>query len=126
MKSENELHKKDSGLQVTRRDFMKLKGGGILILFTIGDLTVFPRYAEGQRLPSDFNTFLKIGEDGRVSCFTGKIEMRQGVVTSLAQMLADEPDISLSNVDMVMGDTDLCPWDMGTFGSMSTLFSGRP
>jgi nicotinate dehydrogenase subunit B len=26
----------------------------------------------------------------------------------------------------VMGDTDLCPWDMGTFGSMSTRFFGPP
>ena len=25
-----------------------------------------------------------------------------------------------------MGDTDLCPWDMGTFGSMSTRFFGPP
>ena len=45
-------------------------------------------------------------------------------MTSLAQMLADELDVSLDAVDMVMGDTDLCPWDMGTFGSMSTRFFG--
>ncbi|MCK5219467.1 xanthine dehydrogenase family protein molybdopterin-binding subunit, partial [bacterium] len=58
--------------------------------------------------------------------FTGKIEMGQGVITSLAQMLADELDVALEAVDMVMGDTDLCPWDMGTFGSMSTRFFGPP
>ena len=52
--------------------------------------------------------------------------MGQGVVTSLAQMLADELEVSLDSVDMVMGDTDLCPWDMGTFGSMSTRFFGPP
>ncbi|MEJ2537446.1 MAG: molybdopterin-dependent oxidoreductase, partial [Calditrichia bacterium] len=50
----------------------------------------------------------------------------QGVITSLAQMLADELDVSLDAVDMVMGDTDLCPWDMGTFGSMTTRFFGPP
>jgi nicotinate dehydrogenase subunit B len=61
-----------------------------------------------------------------VTCFTGKIEMGQGVVTSLAQMLADELDVSLDSVDMVMGDTDLCPWDRGTFGSMTTRFFGPP
>ena len=52
--------------------------------------------------------------------------MGQGVVTSLAQMLADELDVSFDHVDMVMGDTDLCPWDMGTFGSRSTRFFGPP
>ena len=52
--------------------------------------------------------------------------MGQGVVTSLAQMLADELDVPLESVDMVMGDTDLCPWDMGTFGSMTTRFFGPP
>ena len=50
--------------------------------------------------------------------------MGQGVVTSLAQMLADELDVSLEAVDMVMGDTDLCPWDRGTFGSLSTRIFG--
>jgi isoquinoline 1-oxidoreductase len=39
-------------------------------------------------------------------------------------MLADEIDASLESVDMVMGDTALCPWDMGTFGSMTTRFFG--
>ena len=32
----------------------------------------------------------------------------------------------LESVDMVMGDTDLCPWDVGTWGSMSTRFFGPP
>jgi isoquinoline 1-oxidoreductase len=75
-------------------------------------------------VPTDYNAFLRIGEDGRVACYTGKIEMGQGIVTSLAQELADELDVSLDAVDMVMGDTDLCPWDMGTFGSMSTRSFG--
>jgi CO/xanthine dehydrogenase Mo-binding subunit len=36
----------------------------------------------------------------------------------LAQCLAEELDVSYDSVDMVMGDTGLCPWDMGTFGSL--------
>jgi nicotinate dehydrogenase subunit B len=109
-----------------RRDFLKLTGAGIVILFSWGDLKVFAQERQGRGLPSDFNAFLRIGENGRVSCFTGKIEMGQGVITSLAQMLADELDVSLDSVDMVMGNTDLCPWDMGTFGSMTTRFFGPP
>lgn len=52
--------------------------------------------------------------------------MGQGIITSLAQMLAEELDVPLNSVDMVMGDTELCPWDMGTFGSRSTKFFGPP
>ena len=85
-----------------------------------------PPQTGGQEIPTDFNAFLMIREDGRVSCFTGKIEMGQGVVTSLAQMLADELDISFDQVEMVMGDTDRCPWDRGTFGSLTTRFFGPP
>jgi isoquinoline 1-oxidoreductase len=113
-----------------RREFLKLLGGGIVILFSTRDLLALAEAAAPQRrrppLPDDFNAFLRIGEDGRVSCFTGKIEMGQGVITSLAQMLADELEVSLDDVDMVLGDTDLCPWDMGTFGSMTTRFFGPP
>ncbi len=106
-------------LRMTRREVLKLLGGGVIILFTGGDLLAGQR-RPGQSLPEDFNAFLRVGEDGRVTLFTGKIEMGQGVITSLAQELADELDVSLDSVDMVMGDTDLCPWDGGTHGSMTT------
>jgi len=110
---------------VSRREFLKAIGGGIVIFFWVGDSSLLEAQ-RGRSYPDDFNAYLRIGADGRVSCFTGKIEMGQGVVTSLAQMLADELDVRLDSVDMVMGDTSQCPWDMGTFGSMSTRFFGPP
>ena len=116
------------GLPLDRRQFLELLGGGILISVSSRYLEAIPQReggrGPGQHLPEDFNAFLKIGEDGRVTGYTGKIEMGQGVITSLAQMLAEELSVPLESVDMVMGDTDLCPWDMGTFGSMSTRFFG--
>ena len=116
--------------EVSRRKFLKIFGGGIVVTVSANDLLALQeapvRRRFGRALPDDFNAFLRVGEDGRVTCFTGKIEMGQGVVTSLAQMLADELEVSLDSVEMVMGDTDLCPWDMGTFGSMSTRFFGPP
>jgi isoquinoline 1-oxidoreductase len=114
---------------VSRRRFLELFGGGIVIGVAGCDLAAQETAAPsrfGRRLPDDYNAFLRIGEDGRVTCFTGKIEMGQGIHTSLAQMLADELEVALDVVDMVMGDTDLCPWDMGTFGSMTTRFFGPP
>jgi nicotinate dehydrogenase subunit B len=111
----------------TRRDFLKRLGGGIFIFVALGDWTLGQeagRQRGGRGLPSDFNAFLRIGEDGRVTCFTGKIEMGQGPITSLPQMLAEELDVPLNRVDIVMGDTERCPWDMGTFGSQTTRSFG--
>jgi nicotinate dehydrogenase subunit B len=111
---------------IDRRDFFKLLGGGIIVFLLPGYTTDVNSAEPPQKrgLPSDYNAFLLIGEDGTVSCFTGKIEMGQGVITSLVQMMADELNVAMENVKMVMGDTDLCPWDGGTWGSMTTRHFG--
>jgi len=105
-----------------RRDFFKLLGSGIIIFFRPwGAIDLLGLPAEQARtLPKDYNAFLQIAEDGTVNCFTGKIEMGQGIITSLPQMMADELNVPLEKVKMIMGDTDLCPWDGGTWGSMTT------
>jgi len=106
----------------SRREFARFTGAGLFVFFHAG----LVRAQEPARLPgrvsapSDFNAFLKIGEDGRVQCLVGKVELGQGAMTSLAQVLAEELDVAFDSVDVVMGDTDLCPYDMGTFGSMTT------
>ena len=107
---------------VSRRRFLQGLGSGIVIFFTIGDPTAQGQRRRGQR--PDFNAFLRIGEDGRVTCYSGKVELGQGPMTSLAQTLADELDVPLDSVDMVMGDTDLCPFDAGTWGSQTTPYHG--
>jgi len=111
---------------VSRREFLKILGSGILICISSENIFALQERGRrfGQEEPSDFNAYLHIAEDGQVSCFTGKIEMGQGIYTSLAQMLAEELEVPLNSVKMVMGDTDLCPWDMGTFGSRSTKYFG--
>ena len=107
---------------VDRRTFLKLVGGGIVVLVRIGPGGVL---AQGRRAyPTDFNVYLRIGQDGRVSVFSGKIEMGQGVMTSQAQMVAEDLNVALDSIDMVLGDTDRCPWDMGTFGSLTTRMFG--
>jgi len=109
----------DEGLYpVSRRDFLKGLGGGVVILFAAGDPPATGQGRRGQR--PDFNAHLRIGEDGRVTCYTSKVELGQGPMTSLAQMLADELDVSLDSVDMVMSDTARCPNDGPTWGSTTT------
>jgi nicotinate dehydrogenase subunit B len=107
-----------------RRNFLKRIGGGLIITFSLKDYGLLYGMEPPQRQEADLNAYLRIGGDGRVSCLTGKIEMGQGVITSLALMLADELDVNPGRIDMIMGDTDLCPWDAGTYGSMTTRFFG--
>jgi len=125
---EMDFRDKSAAHYFDRREFLQLVGGGIIVFFTVGEAWEAPgqRGGGGRQYPQDFNAYLRIGDNGRVTCFSGKIEMGQGIITSLAQMLADEMDVPLESVDMIMGDTSVCPWDMGTFGSMSTRFFGPP
>jgi len=101
-----------------RRNFFKILGGGIIIFFNpwgAFDL-LSATLPQPRSLTKDYNAFLHIAEDGTITCYTGKIEMGQGIITSLPQMMADELNVSLKSIKMVMGDTDLCPYDQGTLG----------
>jgi CO/xanthine dehydrogenase Mo-binding subunit len=85
-------------------------------LFGRVDVSAFQ--GRGGSTPTDVNAYLHIGADGRVTCLVGKVEMGQGAQTSLPQLAAEELDVPLSSIDIVMGDTDLCPYDAGTWGSL--------
>ncbi|MCE5311077.1 MAG: molybdopterin-dependent oxidoreductase [Acidobacteriales bacterium] len=107
---------------LSRRDVLSLAQTGLFVFFPPEPLAAFQeptRLPARQGYPTDFNAYLRIGAEGRVTCLVGKVELGQGSKTALAQILAEELDVALDSVDMVMGDTDVCPWDMGTFGSLS-------
>lgn len=116
------LNRKD----MKRRSFFRVLGGGIFIFIHPWNPfgITLPQTRQGRSLPTDFNAFLQIREDGTVSCYTGKVEMGQGIQTSLAQEIADELDVPYQKIRMVLGDTELCPWDGGTNGSRTTRSFG--
>ncbi len=108
-----------------RRDFIKLLGPGLYFVFSIEGMVFGQRPGSTPgSYPDDFNAYLKIEEDNRVTCYTGKVEMGQGIIASLAQMLAEELEVPYESISMVMGDTGLCPWDAGTNGSRSIKYFG--
>jgi nicotinate dehydrogenase subunit B len=107
---------------MTRRDWVAAAGGGLFVFFHTDRANAQEpaRLPGRQSGPVDLNAYLKIGADGRVTCLAGKVELGQGCMTELAMALAEELDVPFDRVDVVLGDTDLCPYDMGTFGSMTT------
>ncbi len=68
--------------------------------------------------------WLTVRPDGTAVAYAGKVEYGQGIRTGLAIEVADELRLPLEAVEVVLGDTDLVPWDMGTFGSQSTARAG--
>ena len=112
---------------VDRREFLQALGAGVLVLVAASDLAALEHIVGGEpqaAAPPDFNAYLHIAEDGRVTVFSGKIEMGQGVTTSMAQMAAEELGVAVESIDMVMGDTASCPFDQGTWGSLTTRAFG--
>ena len=110
-----------------RRDFIKTFGLGIVFIVPAARALAQQR-GQGEsgrgvgneRLPNDIDAWIHINEDGGVTVFTGKVEVGQNTRTSLTQAVADELHVPIESVHLVMGDTDLTPFDMGTFGSRST------
>lgn len=107
-----------------RRKFFKLFGGGLAVAFVLHDLLSFAGETvtpEPSIVPaSQVGAWIHIGENGKVSVYTGKVEVGQNIRTSLSQIVAEELHVPISSVNMIMGDTDLVPYDAGTYGSRST------
>ena len=110
--------------EVDRREFFKFLGAGILIVGVLKNAHAFQESGAGKRpdesLPKEIGAWLHIGENGAVTVYTGKVEVGQNIRTSLSQCVAEELHVPVSKIQMVMGDTQLTPFDMGTFGSRTT------
>ncbi|HLG16111.1 MAG TPA: molybdopterin cofactor-binding domain-containing protein [Blastocatellia bacterium] len=108
-----------------RRDFIKALGGGIVVVFVVTDALAVQesgggRAQSGERTPQEIAAWLHIAEDGAVTVYTGKVEVGQNARTSLTQVVSEELRVQPSSIHLTMGDTDLTPFDMGTFGSRTT------
>src|SRR5579872_7562353 len=114
------------GFQLRRREFFKLLGGGMLVCACAapGLAQESGKPARDDELPQAISAWLHIAEDGAVTVYTGKVEMGQNIRTSLTQQVAEELRVPLASIHMVMGDTSLTPFDMGTFGSRTTPTMG--
>ncbi len=104
--------------QLARRDFIGLLGGGLLVAIPASAQRAGRR--SPQDIPQDLDAWLHIGEDGTITVCTGKTEVGQNIRTSLSQAVSEELCCPISSVHLIMADTDLVPYDMGTFGSRTT------
>ncbi|HEX4742529.1 MAG TPA: molybdopterin cofactor-binding domain-containing protein [Caulobacteraceae bacterium] len=110
---------------------MVLGGGALTVFFA---LAVPAGAQEGHGatagLPGDLkrqprlDSWIRVGADGRITVFTGKAELGQGIKTALLQVAAHELDAPLAQVDLITADTGLTPNEGVTAGSHSMQDSG--
>ena len=109
-----------------RRAFLQLFGTGLVVLCVARRAIAQTESgggqgsAKGQSRPANLDAWLQIATDGTITFFTGKTEVGQNIRTSLTQAVAEELPAPIDSIHAVMGDTELTPYDAGTFGSRST------
>jgi CO/xanthine dehydrogenase Mo-binding subunit/aerobic-type carbon monoxide dehydrogenase small subunit (CoxS/CutS family) len=101
-----------------RRDYFDVLPEGLVVVLDPGE-------DDGTSWSTTRDAWIHIGRDGTVTAFTGKVNVGQDNRTALRLVVAAELGAPLGAVRLVMGDTDVCPFDMGTFGSRSIPDAGR-
>jgi nicotinate dehydrogenase subunit B len=111
-----------------------LKSGGALVV-SIGMpmsldtlLAVSQAHAQGAKpplTPDQLSTYIAVNADGSVSAFFGKMDMGQGLFVSIGQMVAEELDVPLKAVTVIMGDTATSVNQGGASGSTGIQFGGK-
>jgi len=114
-------------LDLSRRTL--LAGGGALILsFSLS--RALAQDAPKPPLPGDLkkapylDSWIRIGSDGKVTVFTGKSELGQGIKTALRQVAAEELSVKFEEVDLITSDTTQTPNEGFTSGSQSMSDGG--
>jgi carbon-monoxide dehydrogenase large subunit len=67
---------------------------------------------------------IRVHPTGSITVFTGTHSHGQGHETTLAQLVASQMGVPMSQIDIVHGDTAKIPFGMGTYGSRSAAVGG--
>jgi CO/xanthine dehydrogenase Mo-binding subunit len=118
---------------ITRRDFLKASGslvvsvsipGAVATAMSQGISTSATLGAKPPLAPDQLDSWIAILPDGNVTAFFGKMDMGQGVDVAIAQMVAEELDVALDKVNVVMGDTATSCNQGGASGSTGIQLGG--
>ena len=126
---------------ISRRRLLQSAGaaGGLTVLFSSGrtlaqsgdatpvvgtPIATPPPAPERPQPPTDVDSYIRINEDGTATLLCGKVEYGQGIQTGFGQLVAEELNLPFESVTVIMGKTDEAPFDIGTFGSLSTRVTG--
>src|SRR5256714_6766815 len=115
---------------LSRREF--LKASGALIVTAAGPAFIgeaLAQTAAGAKpalVPTELDSWVAITPDGRVTAFFGKMDMGQSLDIAIAQIVAEELDVNVDKVDVIMGDTALTCNQGGASGSTGIWEGAKP
>ena len=112
--------KRSEAKGVSRRDFSKWLGAGLLVSVVAPPSVAEALMQNRRRSSSPISSRVHLAEDGTITVMTGKVEMGQGARAQITQAAAEELGVEPGDIELVMGDTSLCPNDGGTWGSQTT------
>jgi nicotinate dehydrogenase subunit B len=111
---------------LSRREFLKTSGGLVVCFSSISLLEPVGR-AQGpfdtrasHIDPTQLDSWIAVGADGRITAYTGKCELGQGIYTAQIQLVAEELSVPPDRVHLIQGDTSIAPDQGTTSGSQST------
>jgi CO/xanthine dehydrogenase Mo-binding subunit len=115
------------GVRSMKRRAFIARSGALVVSFSL-----LPRLAGAQasKLPGSLNrepmldAWIRVGADGRITVFTGKAELGQGIKTALIQVAAEELMVEPPRIELVTADTARTPDEQYTAGSQSMQESG--
>ena len=110
---------------VSRRSVLKASGL-LVVAFSLAPRFTFASASGAAKpvAPDLVDSYLAIGADGRITVYSGKVDLGTGLYTALTQIVADELDVPLGHVTLVQGDTLLTPDQGPSFGSLSIQNGG--
>ena len=120
-----------STLALSRREMLRLAGALVVSAGLPGPIRVAPAQTgapSGRRplVPGELDSWIAVHPDGRVSAFFGKMDMGQSLEVAIAQVVAEELDVTVERVSVHMGDTATSCNQGGASGSFGVSHGARP
>jgi nicotinate dehydrogenase subunit B len=99
------------------RDYVEVLGPGLVV--------VWPAGRPPESWARQGGAWIHVAPSGWVTAFSGKVDVGQDNRTAFRLLVAEEMGVDVDRVTVVQGDTDVCPYDAGTFGSRSMPDAGE-
>jgi CO/xanthine dehydrogenase Mo-binding subunit len=108
-----------------RRQFLAASGALVVSFrYLSANAEDTPALPGSLRIEPMIDGWVRIGADGRITVFTGKAELGQGIKTALIQIAAEELVVSPEKIELVTADTERTANEGFTSGSHSMQDSG--
>jgi CO/xanthine dehydrogenase Mo-binding subunit len=112
------------GANLSRRQF--LSAGALTVAFSLAGPVLGQEGAANESLKTNpfLDAWIQVNADGRFIVCTGKVELGTGVRTALMQVAAEELDVPVARIELIMADTQRTPNEGLTAGSHTLMVSG--